>query len=168
MSSLVSVTTWIGAHWLEWTTTAVAGAAGWLITNAIATPLKQFWSDRQSAIETLRKHGSVDWRASEERGREALASVRETAAKIMFYAEAGPVIVRLYARMRGYDLHLAGLTLNGLHLRIGDGNISESDSRRQCDAVRVCLGATTTMSPSRQSAIRKMLKRSCQEAGVSN
>lgn len=158
MSNLVSVTTWIGAHWLEWTSAAVAGTATWLITNVVATPLKQFWSDRQSALETLRKHGPVDFRASEERAREALAAVREAAAKMMVYAEGGPAIVRLYARIRGYDLYRAGLTLNGVHSRIAYGNTSESDCLRQCDAVRVCLGATATIPPSRQRAIRRMLK----------
>jgi hypothetical protein len=156
MNNLVSVTTWVSAHWLGWAVTIVAGIASWLVTNVIATPLVQFWSDRRSALETLRKHGSVDWRASEERVREALASVREAAARMMFYAEAGPVIVRLYARVRRYDLHLAGLALNGVHSTIVDGNTSENNSR-QCDAVRVCLGATNTMSLSHRGTIRKML-----------
>ncbi len=129
---------------------------GWLIANVIATPLVQFWADRRSAIQALRTHGSVGWLSSEERVKQAQAAINEAAARITYYAEAGPGIVRLYSWIRGYDLGLAGRALNGVHAKIGASSAAESNLL-QCDAVRVCLGATKTMSPARRASIRDML-----------
>ena len=156
-----SVAEWIASHWLDWTAVAIAGAMGWLIANAVARPLVHFWADRRSAIEVLRTHGSVGWPASDEPMKAAHAAVRAAAAQMLFYAEAGPSIVRLYCKILRYDLRLAGLALNGIDARIGASsfhNPAAGVDPPQCDAVRACLGATKTMSKSRIAALRKLLE----------
>jgi hypothetical protein len=147
---------YVELHWLSWVFLAILGALGWLVANVIARPLLEFWSDRREAIQVLRTQGGVAWGASEDRVKTANAAIRQAAAQMLFYAEGGPIIVRLYSKARGYKLRLAGLALQGLATRIGE-SFTEDGTTLQSDGVRVCLGATGGMNKSRQTAIRHML-----------
>jgi len=155
----VTAVDYIRSHWLEWAALAIAGAVGWLITNTIAKPLREFWDDRRRAIEILRTDGAVGWVSSEERVTLARSAVRQAAARLAYHAEAGAPVVRIYSRLRGYDLKLAEAALRGLGDNVG-ATMSNELFGRQSDAVRVCLGATGGMSRARARAIRQLLQES--------
>ncbi|MGO9038555.1 MAG: hypothetical protein ACLPV2_09900 [Steroidobacteraceae bacterium] len=150
---------YIKSHWLEWAALAIAGAVGWLITSTIAKPLREFWDDRRRAIEILRTDGAVGWTSSEERVTKARSAVRQAAARLAYHAEAGAPVVRIYSRLRGYDLGVAEAALRGLGDRVGE-TMPNDFFVRQCDAVRVCLGATGGMSRARAKEIRQLLQES--------
>ncbi len=147
---------YIELHWLSWVFLAIIGGFGWLVANIVAKPLLDFWADRKNAIQVLRTNSWVGSQSSEESFMNALAAIRQASAQILFYAEGGPFIVRLYSKFRGYDLRLAGHVIRGLNRHIGE-RFSEDGISNQCDAARVCLGATRGMTKSRRAAIRKML-----------
>jgi hypothetical protein len=146
---------YIELHWLSWVFLGIIGAIGWLVATLVAKPLIQFWDDRRSALQVLRTHGLLGW-GSEESFRNAVATVRQASAQMMFYAEGGPLIVRLYSKIRGYNLRLAGQCLNGLTGRMGENSTADGVSL-QSDGVRVCLGATQGMKYSRLAEIRQLL-----------
>jgi hypothetical protein len=115
----------------------------------------KFLEDRRRVIEGVQRHSSVGQRAGEEAVTNARRLVGELAATVLFYAQTAPTVVRWYCRLRRYRLGLAGLSLNGLHDRIGEA--SSDALSDQADGVRVCLGATGMMSGDRQGKIRRML-----------
>jgi hypothetical protein len=159
---VTTILVFIESHWIEGVTWAIAGAAGWLIINTIAKPLLAFWDDRQRAIEILRTDGATACNASEDRVLEARRTTRQVAARLAYYAEGGAAIVRIYCRVRHYDLDLADKTLRGLAGTVGNG-VSNEFFGRQTDAVRVCLGATRAMSSERAAEIRLRLREALKE-----
>jgi len=154
---VTTILVFIESHWIEGVAWAIAGAAGWLIINTVAKPLLAFWDDRQRAIENLRTDGATAWNASEDRVFEARRTIRQVAARLAYYAEGGAAIVRIYCRVRHYDLNLADNALRGLAGTIGNG-VSNELFGRQTDAVRVCLGATRAMSSERVAEIQLRLR----------
>ena len=163
----MSLIAYFQVHWLDWLSGGLAAAAVWIAAQWIAKPIVEFLSDRRLAIEVVQQHGSVDGFASEETMKTAQASIATAAKRIMFYAQGGPQIVRLYSRIRAYDLRVAGLALNGLIGIIGT-NASREQFKDQCDAVRVCLGATGMMSLQRKDNIRSKVLQSREHVSAVN
>lgn len=148
-----------GLHWLE-------GAAGallaWVALHWLGAPLLKFMSDRRDAIESVQEFGSMNGsRASEERVRAAMDALGEASRRMLFYAQTGPVSVRLYCRIRGYRLANAGRMLLGLHNVIAGGH---APFEYQADAIRICLGADRLISADRRRDIMRMVD----EALISN
>lgn len=152
----MSITQSINIHWLVWLGSAAAAVLAWLGTNVVGQPVLKFWSDRTDALKTVQEHGLVSWQATQERVSVARTAIRLAAASLLVYEQGGPIAVRTYARIRNYDLGMAGRALNGLHDQIGEGGINEVQ-RNNRDAVFVCLGATSTLSRERITQIRQMI-----------
>lgn len=159
----MSLNSYFQIHWLNWLSGGLAAALVWIAAHWVAGPLLEFLSDRRHAIEAIQEHGSVGVLASEETVNAAHAAVATAAKKMLFYAQAGPGIVMLYCGLRRYDLRLAGLTLNGLFNLIGSGIAQQGN---QCDAARLCLGATRLMPIHRQKAIRTMMRTSLEDSAA--
>jgi hypothetical protein len=154
---MTAIASYFQAHWLDWLSGAVAAVLVWISTRWWAAPLQEFLADRRHAIEAIQEHGYVEpfFLTSEGPIKAACAAIGTAAKRMLFYAQGGPGIVRLYCRLRGYDLHMAGRTLNGLATYIQTGR-QPPDYQR--DAARMCLGAARLISPERQRVIRVMLQ----------
>jgi hypothetical protein len=163
---MTALGSYLQAHWLDWLSGAVAAVLVWISARWWAAPLQEFLADRRHAIEAIQEHGYRDpfLLASEESVKAARHAIGTAATRMLFYAQGGPGIVRLYCRLRGYDLHLAGRTLNGLASIIASGHRAPDYQR---DAARLCLGATRLISRDRQRAVRFMLQQALlDEQGV--
>jgi membrane-bound metal-dependent hydrolase YbcI (DUF457 family) len=159
---MMTLLSYFQSHWLVSLIGGFAIVLTWIVTNWIGKPLLEFMSDRRQALEAIQVHGSVGSHSSEERVKEAWRAIATVAARMMFYAQGGPGIVRVYCRMRRYDLELAGLTLNGVHRFIG-ANVSRDVQQNQSDAARVALGATGLMSVDRKNEIRAMMRNALED-----
>jgi hypothetical protein len=158
----MNIPTYLDAHWVELLTSAIVGVLVWIATNVIGGPLIAFWSDRRNVFEAVQQHGAVGWLASEERIKTAQAALSAAAAKMIAYAQGGPLIVRLYCWLRRYDLSMAGRALNGLH-DIAGGAVADDLRINNCDAVRLCLRARG-LSTRRSNEVRRMIREACSQA----
>lgn len=161
----MSVLNFMHAHWLGALTTAATAIAGWAVTHWVATPLLQFMSDRQLTLETVQRYGNVGHLASEAGVRAARQALASIAARMAYYAQGGPLVVRAYCRLRGYPLQWVGPTLNGVSNFVGE-NVAWQQRSNQCDAVRVVLGATRLMSRERRNEILAMIESAVQSRSV--
>jgi hypothetical protein len=157
-SNRVNIDHFIKSHWLEWISTAGVVALAWIGTNAVGKPITKFWSDRTAALLAVQEHGGVSYRASQERVESAKVALRASAAAFRVYSQSGPLAVRTYALLRGYDLGLAGRAMNGLHDLVGE-NADNEGLRNNADAVRICLGATANLTRQRVKQVRRMIER---------
>ena len=153
-----SIASYFEAHLLEWLIGIFVVVLTWVGTNWVGKPLLEFLADRQRTLEALEVHGGISDRSSEERVKEAWKAIAEVAARMMFYAQGGPWIVRSYSRWRKYELALVGRMLNGVHNFIGQ-NVASATWKNQRDAVRFALGATNLMSVDRKEEIRAMVRK---------
>lgn len=149
---------YLTTHWIGWLVFGVGAVVSWFGLNWLASPVLTFLDDRRHAIEAVQEHGSIGWFPSEQAATAARSALGTAARRMLFYAQGGPGIVRLYCKMRGYDLQLAGRALNGLA-----SNVGSPMPEYQCDAVRVCLGAARLISASRGRAILKVLRNEVQQ-----
>ena len=152
-----AIESYFEAHWLQWLIGFCVVVLTWAGTNWLGKPLIDFLADRQRTLEALELHGGVGWQSSEERIKEAWKTIAEAAARMKFYAQGGPWIVRFYCRRKHYELALVGLMLNGVHNYIGQ-NVADAPWKNQCDGVRFALGATHLMSAERKKEIRSMVR----------
>ena len=152
---MTAIANYLQAHWLDWLHGASAAIVTWIATGWLAAPLREFLTDRRNAIEAVQQYGAFDsFMASEEGVKAALAALGTAAKQMLYYAQGGPGVVRIYARLRRYDLHLAGRALNGLFDMISSGRRPPDYQR---DAVRICLGADRLIPVDRRRAIRLLL-----------
>lgn len=152
---------YIGEHWVDWLNGGSAAIVAWIAASTLGGPLLTFWSDRRAVLEVVQEHGLVGFHAADDRIRDARASLRSAASKMGFYAQGGPLIVRLYCWFLCYDVAFAMRALNGLHDLTGEGTVSEQQTNN-ADAVRLFLGATRLLSTQRKKELRRMVRQAAQ------
>lgn len=144
-------------HWVAGTIAVVGGVFVWVATNALGKPLSEFWADRQRALRAIEEYWRVTDNSSEKRTEEALDALRKASASLATHASANGLAVRIYCKMRGYDLGRASQLIRGISQSIVEGYAADTVRVNTVDAARLMLGATGGMSAVRQIELRRMI-----------
>ena len=150
----MSVLIYVQSHMFEVLIAEAVAVAVAIVTVWVASPVSQFMSDRQRTLEVVHRHASVGHLASENGIRSARDALDGVTARMTYYAKEGPLVVQAFCRLCRYELQWVEPSLNGVYQFIGK-NVTWQQPAKQCDAVRVALGATRLMSRQRRSEIAR-------------
>jgi hypothetical protein len=131
----------------------------WLAYNWAGKPIVDVRSARPDALKAAELYRFTGYGHGDEETNRAKAGLNEAATGLRSLGRGQPWTAKLYCRMLGYDLELAGSVLIGLAGLAGAFLGAENSSRRDgVDAVHVLLGASKHLSTERVSEIKQKLQ----------